>query len=162
MTVKTLDSAPDPTAVGAVPAATPGTAHGAAPEVIPPSGSLQPSPARWRALARRAAAQLGSAILLLWAVATIVFFLQHMVPGDPALAILGGASANPPQETVQAVREQYGFDQPILVQYVAFLGGLLHLDIGESYTMKESVLAVIGEQIVPTHHRTPTAQQIAG
>lgn len=161
MTVKTLDSSPGPTAVGAVPAATPGTAHGAAPEVIPPSGSLQPSPARWRALARRAAAQLGSAILLLWAVATIVFFLQHMVPGDPALAILGGASANPPQETVQAVREQYGFDQPILVQYVAFLGGLLHLDIGESYTMKESVLAVIGEQIVPTLQLTGTSLLIA-
>lgn len=113
MTVKTLDSAPDPTAVGAVPASAPGTANGtadrtadgAAPDVIPPSGSLQPPRARWRALARRAASQLGSAILLLWAVATIVFFLQHMVPGDPALAILGGASANPPEETVQGVRE---------------------------------------------------------
>ena len=55
--------------------------------------------------------QLGSALLLLWAVASIVFLLQQMVPGDPALAILGGASANPPPETVEAVRAQYGFDR---------------------------------------------------
>ena len=154
MTVKTLDSSPGT-------GATTETASRTAPAEIAPGGTPERPRARWRALVRRAASQLGSAILLLWAVATIVFFLQHMVPGDPALAILGGASANPPEETVQAVREQYGFDQPILVQYAAFLGGLLHLDIGESYTMKESVLAVIGEQIVPTLQLTGTSLLIA-
>ncbi|APX32570.1 ABC transporter permease [Brachybacterium sp. P6-10-X1] len=112
-------------------------------------------------LLRRMAAQLGSSLLLLWAVATIVFFLQHMVPGDPALAILGGASANPPPETVQAVREQYGFDDPLLVQYAAFLGGLVQLDLGESYTMKEPVVTVIGAQIVPTLQLTAAALVVA-
>ena len=67
-------------------------------------------PRRGRLLARRVLTTLGSSALLLWAVATIVFFLQHLVPGDPAQTILGGASANPPEETLQAVREQYGFD----------------------------------------------------
>ncbi|GAA1486326.1 ABC transporter permease [Brachybacterium fresconis] len=110
---------------------------------------------------RRLAAQVGSSLLLLWAVATIVFFLQHLVPGDPALAILGGASANPPEATVQAVREQYGFDDPLLVQYAAFLGGLVQLDLGESYTMKEPVLDVIGAQILPTLQLTAAALVVA-
>lgn len=117
--------------------------------------------ARARRLLRRVASKLGSSLLLLWAVATIVFFLQHMVPGDPALAILGGASANPPEETLQAVREQYGFDDPLLVQYAAFLGGLVQLDLGESYTMKEPVVDIIGAQIVPTLQLTAAALAVA-
>lgn len=112
-------------------------------------------------LVRRIAAQLGSAIVLLWAVATIVFVLQHMVPGDPAIAILGGASANPPEESVRAVREQYGFDDPLLVQYGAYLAGLLRLDLGDSYTMKEPVVTIIAEQIVPTLQLTAAALAVA-
>lgn len=112
-------------------------------------------------LARRIAAQLGSAIVLLWAVSTIVFVLQHMVPGDPAIAILGGASANPPEESVRAVREQYGFDDPLLVQYGAYLAGLLRLDLGDSYTMKEPVVTIIAEQIVPTLQLTAAALAVA-
>lgn len=136
--------------VGPDPAPAPGT------DPLPPG-----RPRRLRALALRLAAQLGSALLLLWTVATIVFFLQHLTPGDPALAILGGASANPPEEAVAAVREQYGFDQPLLVQYAAFLGGLVQLDLGESYTMKESVVAIIGAQVVPTLQLTAAALAIA-
>ncbi|MGP5078486.1 ABC transporter permease [Brachybacterium alimentarium] len=175
MTVNTRDETASASA-SAVGGAAPATAPGVAPPLDAATGSdptagSDPAPgsgagtqrpgSRWRALARRAASQLGSAVLLLWAIATIVFFLQHMVPGDPALAILGGASSNPPQETVQAVREQYGFDQPLLVQYAAFLGGLVQLDFGESYTMKESVVTVIGEQIVPTLQLTASALVLA-
>jgi peptide/nickel transport system permease protein len=146
MTTTTVDDA----------ATTPG-----APDSAEASGPGARRGPRGRTLALRIASQLGSALLLLWAVATIVFFLQHMVPGEPALAILGGASANPPPEAIQAVREQYGFDQPILVQYAAFLGGLVQLDLGESYTMKESVVVIIGEQIVPTLQLTAAALLIA-
>src|SRR5699024_11595066 len=98
---------------------------------------------------------------LLWAFATIVFLLQHLVPGDPALTILGGASANPPEETLEAVREQYGFDQPVLVQYGHFLAGLVVLDLGESYTMKQSVVSIVAEQIAPTLQLTGAALLIA-
>lgn len=115
-----------------------------------------PAPSLQRVL-QRILSQLATAVALLWAVATIVFFLQQLVPGEPALAILGGASANPPEESVQAVREQYGFDQSIPVQYAAFLAGLIQFDLGESYTMKEPVLVIIGEQIVPTLQLTAAA-----
>jgi peptide/nickel transport system permease protein len=124
-------------------------------------GTAPPGPRPGRLLARRILATLGSSVLLLWAVATIVFFLQHLVPGDPALSILGGASANPPEETLQAVREQYGFDQPVLVQYGHFLAGLAVLDLGESYTMKEPVISIVAEQITPTLQLTGAALLIA-
>ena len=131
------------------------------PAPVPAPPEPASSPTRLRLLAIRGTAQLGSALALLWAVATIVFALQQMVPGDPALAILGGASANPPPETVEAVRVQYGFDRPVLAQYLSFLGALLVLDLGESYTMKEPVIAVIGEQIIPTLQLTGAALAIA-
>ncbi|GAA1490397.1 ABC transporter permease [Brachybacterium sacelli] len=141
------------------------TSPPAGPVTAPGDASGDPAPARPRArarrLLRRIASKLGSSLLLLWAVATIVFFLQHMVPGDTALAILGGASANPPEETLQAVREQYGFDDPLLVQYAAFLGGLVQLDLGESYTMKEPVVDIIGAQIAPTLQLTAAALAVA-
>ena len=127
-----------------------------------PSAAPDPrGPRRGRPLARRILATIGSSALLLWAVATIVFFLQHLVPGDPAQTILGGASANPPEETLQAVREQYGFDQPVLVQYGHFLAGLATGDLGESYTMKQPVVSIVAEQIVPTLQLTGAALLIA-
>ena len=145
------------------------TADTAAPSAVRgPSAQPDPSaapdprrPRRGRPLARRILATIGSSALLLWAVATIVFFLQHLVPGDPAQTILGGASANPPEETLQAVREQYGFDQPVLVQYGHFLAGLATGDLGESYTMKQSVVSIVAEQIVPTLQLTGAALLIA-
>ena len=145
------------------------TADTAAPSAVRgPSAQPDPSAApdprghrRGRPLARRILATIGSSALLLWAVATIVFFLQHLVPGDPAQTILGGASANPPEETLQAVREQYGFDQPVLVQYGHFLAGLATGDLGESYTMKQSVVSIVAEQIVPTLQLTGAALLIA-
>lgn len=111
--------------------------------------------------ALRVLARLGSALLLLWTVASLVFFLQQMVPGEPALAILGGAAANPPEETIRVVREQYGFDQPVLVQYANFLAGLARADLGESYTMKEPVVTIIADQIVPTLQLASAALVIA-
>jgi peptide/nickel transport system permease protein len=105
--------------------------------------------------------RLLEAIVLLLAVGTIVFFLEHLVPGDPAVAILGGASAHPTAEAVHAVRQQYGFDRPLLAQYGSFLLGLVRLDFGESYTLKQPVLAVIAGQIGPTLALTVTALGMA-
>ena len=111
----------------------------AAPEVpdalSPREAPAAPEGRRARPLLRRILTTIASSLLLLWAVATIVFFLQHMVPGDPALTILGGASANPPEETLEAVREQYGFDQP--------------------------VVSIVAEQIAPTLQLTGAALLIA-
>jgi peptide/nickel transport system permease protein len=62
---------------------------------------------------------------------TLVFFVLRVIPGDPALAILReGAS----EEQLQSFREATGLDQPLHIQYLVFLGGVVRLDFGESLT----------------------------
>jgi ABC-type dipeptide/oligopeptide/nickel transport system permease component len=62
-------------------------------------------------------------------VATIVFFVVRVIPGDPALASLGDYAS---KEAVDALRERMGLNQPLPVQYVQFLGELLRGDLGKS------------------------------
>ncbi|RPJ37215.1 MAG: ABC transporter permease [Deltaproteobacteria bacterium] len=70
-------------------------------------------------------------------VVTIIFFLIHLTPGDPALAILGPHAT---AETVMDLRKNLGLDQPLLVQYLKFLGGLLKGDLGRSVVSQQPVL----------------------
>lgn len=73
----------------------------------------------------------------LWGVATIVFFLIHLTPGDPALAILGPHAT---AESVTELRHNLGLDQPLHVQYVKFMGRLLQGDLGRSLVTEQPVL----------------------
>lgn len=61
---------------------------------------------------------------------------------DPAQTIAG---EDAPQEMVDAIREQYGFDRPVSVQYAEWLGGVLRGDLGQSYFWKQPVIALIKE-----------------
>lgn len=73
----------------------------------------------------------------LWGVATIVFFLIHLTPGDPALAILGPHAT---AESVTELRHNLGLDQPLHVQYAKFMGRLLQGDLGRSLVTEQPVL----------------------
>jgi ABC-type dipeptide/oligopeptide/nickel transport system permease component len=73
----------------------------------------------------------------LWGVATIVFFLIHLTPGDPALAILG-PHATP--EAIQDLKKNLGLDQPLAIQYLHYLERLLHGDLGRSLVNEQPVL----------------------
>jgi peptide/nickel transport system permease protein len=69
-------------------------------------------------------------IPVLLGVATLVFALIHLVPGDPAQAMLGeGATV----EEVERLRGQLGLDRPLPAQYADFLGGILRGDLGTSF-----------------------------
>ncbi|MFZ9777567.1 MAG: ABC transporter permease, partial [Schleiferiaceae bacterium] len=63
----------------------------------------------------------GRALLVLWGVATLVFFLFHAVGGDPARMMLGQVED---EQALAAVRAAYGLDQPLWVQYGRYLGGI--------------------------------------
>lgn len=69
---------------------------------------------------------------LIWTIATVVFLVIHLIPGDPAELLLsqGGIAADP--DTVAALRKRLNLDQPILVQYWTYLVGLLQGDLGVS------------------------------
>ena len=67
--------------------------------------------------------------LMIWTIVTLVFLLLRATPGDPADAILGSRA---PEEAKAALREQLGLDAPLWLQYVRYLGALLHFDLGSS------------------------------
>ena len=78
------------------------------------------------------------AVPTLLAVLTLVFVLVRIVPGDPALVVLGD-QATP--DALQAMREKLGLDQPVLTQYITYLGGVMRGDLGRSLTTNRPVLA---------------------
>lgn len=79
-----------------------------------------------------------SAIPTLLAVLTVIFFAIRTLPGDPALAILGDTATD---ASIAALREKLGLNLPIWRQYVDFLTGLLHGDLGSSLVYGRSVLS---------------------
>jgi ABC-type dipeptide/oligopeptide/nickel transport system permease component len=74
---------------------------------------------------------------VLWAVVTLVFFLIHIVPGDPAELLLG---QNATSEQIQNVRQQLGLDKPLLTQYTDYWKGLFRGDWGENPVTRRGVL----------------------
>ena len=88
-------------------------------------------------LIARRLAQLVPTILLL---SIIVFSLQHLLPGDPALVLAG---ENPDEATLAAIRAQYHLDQPLIIQYLYWLKGVATGDLGESMRHNRPVLELI-------------------
>ncbi len=80
-------------------------------------------------------------------VITFVFFFVRMIPGDPARLVAGEQAT---LEAVEAVRVQLGLDQPVPVQYVKYVSGLLHGDLGMSLRTKRPVLDEIGARYMNT------------
>jgi peptide/nickel transport system permease protein len=96
-----------------------------------------------RFLARR----LLLTIPVLLGVATLVFALIHLVPGDPAQAMLGEGAA---PDDVRELRSRLGLDRPLLEQYGVFMKGLARADLGESFRTGQPVLGMIAERIPAT------------
>ena len=80
--------------------------------------------------------RLGLMVLTLFLLSLIVFFAGQVFPGDPAHAILGNLAA---PSAVQALDHQLGVDRPLLTQYLSWLGGLLHGNLGNSYEYSSPV-----------------------
>ena len=91
--------------------------------------------------------RLASVALLLWGAATVVFFLIHLIPGDPAAAMLGEGAA---PGDVAVLRHDLGLDRPLPAQYGAWLAGLARGDLGRSLQTRRPVLSEIGRAIPAT------------
>lgn len=76
-----------------------------------------------------------------------VFYLIHLTPGDPAQIMLG-EEHNP--QALAALRHQLGLDRPLPVQYLFWIGGVLHGDLGRSVRTGEPVGQMIGERLPAT------------
>jgi ABC-type dipeptide/oligopeptide/nickel transport system permease component len=97
-------------------------------------------------------------IPVLLGVATLVFSLIHLVPGDPVQAMLG-ESASP--QDVADIRGRLGLDRPLYVQYGAFLRGLATGDLGRSLRTNQAVTAAIAERLPATFQLAFAAMLVA-
>jgi len=99
---------------------------------------------------KRIGISISGLLLVVWGVVTASFILISLIPGDPALAIIGGGDAAISEETLDEVRRTHGLDQPVAQQYLAYIGRIITGDFGESYALRESVLSVLTRQLGPT------------
>jgi peptide/nickel transport system permease protein len=91
-------------------------------------------------MARYIVQRLLQAILVLWGVSLIVFFLLRLAPSDP-ITLLLSETASP--EQIAEARHELGFDRPVYVQYLVFVERVLHGDLGRSLFYKEPALDVV-------------------
>ncbi|MEE9257758.1 MAG: nickel ABC transporter permease [bacterium] len=97
-------------------------------------------------------------IPVLWGVATLVFAVTNILPGDPVDLMLG-ETARPAQREV--LRKALGLDRPLYVQYADYLGGLLRGDLGTSIHKKRPVARILAERIPASAELTLAALAIA-
>src|SRR3989304_4487356 len=108
----------------------------------------------WAYLVRR----LLLASVAISGVLVIVFFLSHIIPGDPSAAILGPQARD---EVVEDLRHRWGLDRPIPEQFVRFVGRLVRGDLGTSIATKRPVISDL-RQFFPATIELATTAIIVG
>ncbi len=91
--------------------------------------------------------RLLSLIPTLLGISILVFFMIHLIPGDPAEMMLGERAS---ESALREVREQLGLDKPLYVQYGKFLGRLLQADLGRALRTNEKITTEIRERFPAT------------
>lgn len=102
--------------------------------------------------------RLGLVIPMVLILLTLVFFLMRVAPGDPVSAALGGRLS---PKALEERRHAGGYDKPILVQYVDYLGDVVRLDFGNTITDNRPVTDVIVENGAATFELTSAAMIVA-
>jgi len=98
------------------------------------------------------------ALPVIWLVVSAVFFLIHLVPGDPVLQMLGEGA---PAADVAATRHAYGLDIPLGQQYLRYWKGVLHGDLGPSLRFNQNVSKLIAQRYPYTLQLTVAAMIVA-
>ncbi|GAA1408420.1 ABC transporter permease [Glutamicibacter uratoxydans] len=95
------------------------------------------------------AKRIGQALLVIWLAYTLVFLAVQALPNDPVTIFLNSDSAADPA-TIAQMKEYYGYDQPLVIQYFTQLLGLLRGDLGYSLSSGSDVTTRIGEVVGST------------
>ena len=96
------------------------------------------------------------AAITLLMIVVLNFFLIHAAPGDPA-AVMAGENGAADQIFIDQLRERFGLDQPLYVQFYKYVGGVVRLDLGYSYRQQMPVLDLILDRLPATLLLTLTA-----
>ncbi|MFD3230312.1 ABC transporter permease [Rahnella aceris] len=102
--------------------------------------------------------RIGSGLLTLLIVSALVFLITSMLPGDAAQMILG-QSATP--ETVAALRQQLGLDQPLIMRYFSWLAGMFQGDFGTSFASNLPVTQLVAQRIPATFQLAATTTLVS-
>ncbi|HMN78428.1 MAG TPA: ABC transporter permease [Burkholderiaceae bacterium] len=108
---------------------------------------------RLHVIGRLLLGRLGQALFTLWTAATLLFVAQAVLPGDRATIYLNvheGYSATRSPEELAPINREFGFDRPLLQQYLAYVGGVVRGDLGIALQSRRPVTELILEQIGPT------------
>ena len=87
------------------------------------------------------------AIFVLWGAVSIIFLVLRLVPGDPAIVLLGPDASS---EEIARLRESMGLTEPLLVQYVTYLGDVIRLDFGPSFRLTGDAMSLVFERVPMT------------
>jgi len=92
------------------------------------------------------------ALVVLIIVTIIVFFIMRLLPGDPLIIYMGQSAQIQamPQEQIEELRRQFGLDQPLVMQYFLWIGGIFKGDFGESIYYHENVSTLLAERLPKT------------
>ena len=91
--------------------------------------------------------RVGQAVVVVFVVTVIVFLLVRLLPGGPAEAILGRRATAVEKAAFNRLN---GYDRPLPVQYVVYIGQLLRGNLGYSYKLSQSVTSLLGETLPKT------------
>lgn len=86
-------------------------------------------------------------IPVLFGASIVIFLLIHLVPGNPA-SVIAGPDATP--EEINFIRERMALDQPLVVQYLRYMGNVLQGDLGRSYYYKEDIMRLVVDTMPAT------------
>lgn len=84
--------------------------------------------------------RIGQMIIVLFVLSTITFILMKLTPGDPVDKILHLDVANVSSEQIEDTKQKLGLDQPVVIQYIQWLGQIVQLNFGTSYQTGEPVI----------------------
>src|SRR4029450_6736558 len=87
-------------------------------------------------------------LVLLFVVTSLAFFLAHLTPGGPEAALIQNPRIG--ADEIQRMRERFGLDQPLAIQYVRWLTSAAQLDFGRSYFYSRPATEVVAERLGPT------------
>jgi peptide/nickel transport system permease protein len=100
-------------------------------------------------LTRYVLSRTGGSLLVLFSASVVLFTVIRLIPGDPITILLGSANIYDP-ELIARTRVAYGLDQPLPVQYLAWMSHILQGDFGRSLVTSEPVAAIVGRRLGPS------------
>ncbi len=91
--------------------------------------------------------RIGQSIIVIFIVTLIVFLLMQLVPGDPIVNFLGPSAT---EEQIAYYTKLFGYDQPVLVQYFKWIGGLFRGEMGRSVAMQSEIAPILVQRLKNT------------